>query len=96
MDELYAEPRKVRIFPMMEDSCPECGAVHDAKLPHYCGSVYYQMRFTQKTGKWPVWSDAMAHCSRKVQDEFTSYLRESGVPDEEIFRNGRKEGGRGR
>lgn len=84
MDSLYAEPEKVRIFPIMEGSCPECGAVHDAKLPHYRGSVYYQMRFQQKHGRMPVWQDAMSHCAKPVQETFVRYLREKKIPEEEI------------
>ncbi len=86
MDELYAEPKKIRIFPIVEGSCPECGAVHDAKMPHYCGSVYYQMLFLQKYGRAPVWSDAMSHCAKPVQEEFIRYLREKGVTEGNLFR----------
>ena len=94
MDELYAEPEKVRIFPVVEGSCPECGAVHDAKMPHYCGSVYYQMRFQQKFGRAPVWNDAMSHCAKPMQETFQRYLREKGVREEDI--SGEKKPNRGK
>jgi hypothetical protein len=83
--ELFNDPEKIRILSPGEGTCPECAVRHDPREPHYRGSLYYQMRFQQKHGRFPTWQDAMAHCIPPIQEATVAVLREKGVPEEEIF-----------
>lgn len=53
------------------DKCQECAVDHPWDEPHNQQSMYYQMQFHAKHGRWPTWSDAMAHCT----DEKKSLVR---------------------
>lgn len=91
--ELLREPEKIRILLPRDGTCPECAAIHDAKSPHYRGSLYYQMRFQQKHGRLPTWRDALAHCPKIITEEAIRYLREKGVPEDELGRKEEEENG---
>ena len=54
--------------------CQECAVVHDPSMSHDKDSLYYQMRFKMKHGRWPTWADAMAHCTEEMKAEWTLHL----------------------
>lgn len=60
-------------------TCPECAVKHDPSLPHNCMSLTYQYKFYDEHGRWPTWSDAMAHCSDEMKEVWLKALRERGV-----------------
>lgn len=70
------------------DKCQVCATEHDHDQPHNKDSLFYQMSFYATHGRWPLWSDAMAHCADKVRAAWTAELikvhRERGldVPDD--------------
>ena len=84
MDSIYEEPERIAIIPKREGTCPECAVWHDPKMPHLLGSMYYQVHFRQKHGRFPTWADAMAHCAKPMQHEILAWLKEKGVPEEDI------------
>lgn len=47
--------------------CPECLAVHAAGTPHDRDSLFYNCTFFTVNGRWPTWSDAVAHCSQETR-----------------------------
>jgi hypothetical protein len=56
------------LLPPAPDTCQECATKHDPKHPHNRENLYYQMAFKIKHGRWPTWEDAMAHCSKLMQE----------------------------
>ena len=48
--------------------CAQCATAHAADEPHNYQSLYYQMRFRIRNGRWPTWEDAMAHCDEDVKE----------------------------
>ena len=65
------------------DKCQECAVDHAHDAPHDQQSLYYQMRFHATHGRWPTWSDAMAHCTEEVKThwrrELVAMMREKGM-----------------
>lgn len=59
--------------------CPECAVVHDPAMPHNQESLFWQYSFMEKNGRWPTWSDAMAHCTPEMRAKWVSALAEHGV-----------------
>ena len=49
------------------DKCQVCAADHAHDQPHNQESLYYQMAFHAEHGRWPTWTDAMAHCCDEVK-----------------------------
>ena len=78
----------VMLLPPKPGTCPECAAEHDKAMPHNRDSLYYQMRFRQKNGRFPTWGDAMAHCSEIVKGYWRSELAARGVKPEELEAGG--------
>lgn len=62
-----------------DGTCPECAVAHDPRMPHNQQSLTYQYHFYDKNGRWPTWEDAMAHCTKTVQDFWKVALREKGI-----------------
>lgn len=60
-------------------TCPECAVDHDPSAPHNQQSLAYQYDFYGKHGRWPEWSDAMAHCTDEVKQLWIKALAEKGV-----------------
>ena len=60
-------------------TCPECAVKHDPELPHNKDSLCYQYKFYDRHGRWPTWSDAMAHCPPEVQAAWKKALAEVAV-----------------
>ena len=59
--------------------CQACAVDHDQIQPHNQESLYYQYYFYGEYGRWPTWSDAMAHCSDDVKALWVDALRAEGV-----------------
>lgn len=59
--------------------CPECAVDHAPEQPHDQQSMAYQYDFYGKNGRWPTWTDAMAHCSDDVKKLWTAALKERGI-----------------
>ncbi len=77
------------ILPPKPGACPECAATHDPKFPHNRDSLYYQMKFRQKHGRFPTWNDAMAHCSELTKACYRVELAKRGVSLEETATDGK-------
>ena len=67
------------LMPPHEGTCSECATDHDPKLPHNQQSLFYQYKFYNEHGRWPVWEDAMAHCSEEMKAFWRSELKKLGV-----------------
>lgn len=63
------------MLPPSPDVCQECAADHPHDQPHNQQSLYYQYSFHARHGRWPTWTDAMAHCPFAVQDAWRPLLR---------------------
>lgn len=62
------DPQPFKMLPPGPDVCPICAVAHPPDVPHDRETLYYQMRFNAAHGRWPTWADAIAHCTRKIQD----------------------------
>lgn len=58
------------------DKCQVCAVDHPHDQPHSQQSMYYQMAFHSEHGRWPTWTDAMAHCSQQVKTLWRRHLIE--------------------
>lgn len=61
------------------DTCQVCAVDHAKEDPHDQTSLYYQMWFYEKHGRWPTWADAIAHCSEELQKAWEEELKLRGV-----------------
>jgi hypothetical protein len=72
------------VLPPRGDVCVECAVDHAWDQPHNQQSLYYQVQFHSKTGRWPSWTDAMEHCPGPVRAAWRKQLRqtmsEKGLP----------------
>jgi hypothetical protein len=59
--------------------CPECAVFHPPDMPHNQQSMFYQYSFREKHGRWPTWSDALAHCTPHVRQQWIEQLKLHGV-----------------
>ncbi|MBQ8087044.1 MAG: hypothetical protein IJ234_01315 [Clostridia bacterium] len=75
---------KVVLLPPKPGTCSECAAAHNPEQPHDRDSLYYQMRFHQKHGRFPTWADAMAHCSEDVKALWNDVLIEHDIAPEQL------------
>lgn len=66
------------LLPPAPGRCPLCAVDHAAGDPHDAQSLFYQMRFYQAHGRWPRWSDAVAHCSEELRRLWADELEKSG------------------
>ena len=49
------------LLPTRPGVCQECAVDHPHDHPHDQQSLTYQMRFHSTHGRWPTWTDAIAH-----------------------------------
>jgi hypothetical protein len=56
------------MLPPADCVCPVCATDHEHDQPHNQQSLYYRMRFHGEHGRWPTWTDAMAHCAPEVRE----------------------------
>lgn len=59
--------------------CQVCAKNHPAGAPHNRDSIYYQYYFALRHNRWPSWRDAMAHCPKDIQDQWTEALEARGI-----------------
>lgn len=67
------------LLPAKKGSCPHCATEHEPEQPHNQQSLYYQYAFYGENGRWPSWTDAMAHCTDEVKHHWIKGLKENGV-----------------
>jgi protein-disulfide isomerase len=72
----------MRLLPAKKGTCPECAVAHDPTQPHNQQSIYYQYHFYADHQRFPNWGDAMAHCSKEVQEVWKQELLKAGVKEE--------------
>lgn len=87
--EVTSEKRNAgMLLPPHPSLCQVCAADHPWDQPHNQQSMYYQMAFHAEHGRYPTWSDAMAHCTPELQAEWkkglVELMKEKGleVPDD--------------
>lgn len=69
-----AQGSELKMAPPPPHYCQECAVIHAPEEPHDKDSLYYGMMFHVKTGRWPTWSDAWAHCTPKVREGYRAVL----------------------
>lgn len=62
-----------------EGKCQMCATEHDPEMPHNLNSLAYQYKFYDEHGRWPGWTDAMAHCDDEVKRLWQAALVEQGI-----------------
>lgn len=67
------------LLPAAPGTCQECATKHEPYEPHNQQSLFYQYRFYDQNGRWPLWSDAMAHCSSLVRAAWKRELEKRGI-----------------
>ncbi len=67
------------LLPPPAGKCRECAVDHAPTDPHNKDSLYYQYHFYGRTGRWPTWDDALAHCSEEVRRVWRGELDRMGV-----------------
>lgn len=73
------KPSGMMLMPAREGTCPECAVTHNPELPHNADSLFYQMQFHAAHGRWPTWSDALAHCSPQMRAAWERELRARNI-----------------
>jgi hypothetical protein len=66
------------LMPAKAGTCPICAVDHEEARPHNKQSLYYQTRFYMENGRYPTWTDAMAHCSDHMKDFWITELTKAG------------------
>lgn len=56
-----------------------CAVRHTLEEPHDRDSLFYQLFFHQRHGRFPTWNDAMAHCAEAVQQAWRAELTHRGI-----------------
>lgn len=67
------------LLPPAPDVCQTCAVKHEPEQPHNQQSLYYQVAFHAKYGRWPTWDDALAHVEPDIQRFWRAALRKRGV-----------------
>jgi hypothetical protein len=75
-EETPVEGTGFRMLPGPPGTCEWCHVKHDPAQPHNQESLPYQIRFHAINGRWPTWTDAMAHCSEELKAAWRARLRE--------------------
>lgn len=76
------------VDPPKPGACPICATVHDPAMPHNRNSLYYQMQFRRKYGRYPTWEDAMWHCDEQTKRIWRAKLSMRGVMPEGTMNDG--------
>lgn len=79
MGNVHVDFSEMQILPPKPGVCKECAVQHSPNQPHNPDSLYYQMKFRQKHGRFPTWADAMAHCEEHVKKKWINMLADHGV-----------------
>ena len=72
-------PNGLKLMPCAPNVCQECSVDHLPGEPHDVNSLYYKYSFYSRNGRWPTWSDAMAHCSKEVKRLTVEVLKSHGI-----------------
>ena len=67
-----------------DGTCPMCALAHDPEMPHNRYGLFYQYKFYDRYGRWPTWTDAMAHCTPEIQAFWKRELSARGVEIGEV------------
>jgi hypothetical protein len=70
---------KFLLLPPSPDLCQECAFDHDPDDPHNKDTMYYKIDFYNKNAREPTWTDAMAHCTNDIKEQWTKNLTTIGV-----------------
>lgn len=70
---------KLKLLKPSPDVCQECAVNHLPEQPHNRDSLYYQIWFYDRYGRYPTWKDAIAHCSDKLKFLWKKELTSRGV-----------------
>ena len=70
---------KFELLPASPDKCQECAVDHQPDEPHNKDSLFYQVKFHMKHGRYPEWADAVSHCTPEVQAAWKEELQLRGV-----------------
>jgi len=73
------ETPRFQLLPPPPTMCQVCAVLHRVEEPHNRQSLFYQLWFYQREGRWPTWQDAMAHCSADVQAVWQRELATFGI-----------------
>lgn len=68
--------KEMKLAPATPGTCPECATEHLPGEPHNLHSMFYQLHFRSKHGRWPTWDDAMAHCDDGIKVRWREVLEE--------------------
>ena len=60
------------ILPPGPGKCKICAGAHDPAQPHNKDSLYYRMKFRQRHGRYPNWTDAIEHCTALAKARFVA------------------------
>lgn len=66
----------LRMLPVKPGTCEWCAVAHPPGDPHNKDSLVYQMKFNAINGRWPTWTDAMAHCTPETREHWKKGLLE--------------------
>lgn len=69
----------VTLLPCAPNVCQQCAVDHKPEYPHNQQSLYYQYKFYEQNGRWPTWTDALAHCTEELRQFWIVELRKAGV-----------------
>lgn len=78
----------LRMLPGPPGSCEWCHVKHESSQPHNRDSLPYQVKFHTLHGRYPTWTDAMAHCDDETKllwrFSLAAQMRKHGleVPDD--------------
>jgi hypothetical protein len=67
------------MLPPKPGVCQECAVDHPEEWPHNRQSLCYQYYFYNIHGRWPTWTDAMAHCDDEMKENWSKALMERGA-----------------
>jgi len=67
------------LAPPRRGTCRECATPHGPREPHNRDSLYYQMKFRQKHGRTPSWTDAIAHLDEADREKWKAILEKQGA-----------------
>lgn len=64
---MTAQTQLTRNITLRPKICPDCLTEHLPLAPHDKESLFYNCTFFGQHGRWPTWSDAIAHCSQETR-----------------------------
>jgi hypothetical protein len=72
------------MLPAAAGTCPDCATAHPPEQPHNAQSLFYQVQFNGRHGRFATWHDAMRHCTPEVKrfwlDHLGVMLAANGLP----------------